>query len=90
MAKIKLKFVDGTEQVVTTNLVDQIAWEDTARARRWPIDSPIRGGAFISWTALVRQELHEGPFEEFIKTVESLNEVEEEDEGTDSPTLPAQ
>ena len=63
--------VQGEKYTVSTILADQVAFENTARARQWGSiqESPMRAGAFLSWKAATRIGKFEGTFEEWCDNV---------------------
>ena len=81
--------VQGEKFTVSTILADQVAFENTARARQWGSiqESPMRAGAFLSWKAATRIGKFEGTFEEWCDSVYDATIDTRDTFGGDNPPI---
>lgn len=84
---------DGTEHPeVKTNLADQVRYDRERIKRRWPPmqENQMTFAAFCAYSAMSRQALFEGTFEEFLNSVSAVDEVDDDEDGEVDPTQPDQ
>lgn len=86
---LRVKPVDKDKEtyIVDTNVADTIAYEETARRRKWGSiqDNPATATAFLAWRAAARQGFDPGIFEDFCDAVASI-EPEDDTEKKSTPT----
>lgn len=71
---------------------DRLAYERTAKARRWDVETlPMTGAGYLAWAALKRTGQYTGSYDDFLAQVVDvqLDDAKAEDDTSQDPTRPA-
>lgn len=75
---------------------DRVRWDMTAQKHKWPSfsDAPFLGTTFLAWSAMRREGLYNGTFEDFrdrdaieVESWDDSSPADEDIEGVGNPTL---